>query len=114
MKKSDMSKLAFLLYYSGLVGLLAAYTVKELWLGRISLILIVSGCWLHAKLWRQLIESITESVPTLVAALDLLNKHREQMDVFVRLMPNLFSSYLLPVQQPKNSSLNSLRYPISP
>jgi hypothetical protein len=87
---------------------------EELWLGRISLILIVSGCWLHAKLWRQLIESITESVPTLVAALDLLNKHREQMDVFVRLMPNLFSSYLLPVQQPKNSSLNSLRYPISP
>ena len=85
-----MSKLAFAFYYSGFLGLLAAYTVKEVWLDRVALVLLVLGCWLHARLWKRHIESVTTQVPTLVAALNLLNKQRNEMDVFVRLMPNLF------------------------
>ena len=85
-----MSKVAFGLYYSGFLGLLAAYTVKEVWLDRTALVLLVLGCWLHARWWKRHIESVTTPVPTLVAALDMLNAHRKEMDVFVRLMPNLF------------------------
>ncbi len=85
-----MSKLAFALYYSGFLGLLAAYTVNEVWLDRVALVLLVLGCWLHAWLWKRHIESVTTQVPTLVASLELLNAQRKEMDVFVRLMPNLF------------------------
>ena len=88
-----MSKLAFALYYSGFLGLLAAYTVKEVWLDRVALVLLVLGCWLHARLWKRHIESVATQVPTLVAGLDLLDKQRKEMDVFVRLMPNLFSNF---------------------
>lgn len=87
-----MSKVAFTLYYSGFLGLLAAYTVNDIWLDRTALVSLVLGCWLHARWWKRHIESVTTPVPTLVAALDMLNAHRKEMDVFVRLMPNLFSS----------------------
>jgi len=87
-----MSKLAFLLYYSGFCGLMAAYTVNEVWLDRVALIFLLLGCWLHARFWARHIESVTTPVPTLVAAFDLLNAQRKEMDVFVRLMPRLFSA----------------------
>lgn len=87
-----MSKLAFTLYYSGFLGLLAAYTVNDVWLDRTALVSLVLGCWLHARLWKRHIESVTTPVPTLVAAFDLLSAHRKEMDVFVRWMPRLFSA----------------------
>ena len=86
-----MSKLAFIFYYGGFLGLLAAYTVKDVWLDRTALVSLVLGCWLHARWWKWHIESVTAPVPTLVAALDLLNAQRKEMDVFVRWMPKLFS-----------------------
>ena len=85
-----MSKLAFLLYYGGFFGLMAAYTVNDVWLDRTALVSLVLGCCLHARWWKRHIESVTTPVPTLVAALDLLNAQRKEMDMFVRLMPNLF------------------------
>jgi hypothetical protein len=85
-----MSKIAFTLYYGGFIGLIAAYATKEVWLDRISLIFLLLGCWMQARLWKHHIESITTTVPSLVAALDLLNNKRKNMDIFVRLMPNLF------------------------
>lgn len=88
-----MSKLAFIFYYGGFFGLLAAYTVNDVRLDRVSLVSLVLGCWLHARLWKRHIESVTTTVPTLVAALDLLNKQRKEMDVFVRWLPNLFSTF---------------------
>lgn len=90
-----MSKIVFLLYYAGYVGLLSAHTVNVIWLDRLSLISLLLGCWLHAQLWKNYIESDIETVPSLRTALDLLNKQRRAMDVFVRLMPNLFSGRLL-------------------
>jgi hypothetical protein len=87
-----MSKLAFLLYYGGFLGLLAAYTVNDVWLDRTALVSLVLGCWLHARWWKRHIESVTTPVLTLVAAFDLLNAHRKEMDVFVRWMPRLFSA----------------------
>lgn len=87
-----MSKLAFLLYYSGFCGLMVAYTVKEVWLDRVALMLLLSGCWLHARFWAIHIESITAPVQSLVAALDLINKQRKDMDFFIRWLPNLFLS----------------------
>ena len=85
-----MSKIAFTLYYVGFAGLMAAYTVKEVWLDRISLILLLMGCWAHASLWKQYIESINAPASSLVAALELLNKRRSEMDMLTRLLPNLF------------------------
>ena len=87
-----MSKVAFLLYYGGFCGLMAAYTVNDIWLDRTALVSLVLGCWLHAQWWKRHIESVTTPVQTLVAALDLLNAQRKEMDVFVRWMPRLFSS----------------------
>ena len=91
-----MSVLACVSYYSGLLGLLAAYTVNDVRLDRVALVLLVLGCWLHARLWKRHIESVTTTVPSIVAGLDLLNKQRQEMDVFVRLMPNLFSTFFAP------------------
>lgn len=88
-----MSKLAFLLYYGGFLGLLAAYTVNQVWLDRVALIFLLLGCWLHSQLWARHIETITTPVQSLVAALDLLKKQRKEMDMFVRLMPNMFSNF---------------------
>ena len=90
-----MSKIAFTLYYVGFAGLMAAYTVKEVWLDRISLILLLMGCWAHASLWKQYIESINAPASSLVAALELLNKRRSEMDMLTRLLPNLFSGRIL-------------------
>jgi hypothetical protein len=89
-----MSKLVFVFYYSGLLGLLAAYTVNDVRLDRVALVLLVLGCWLHARVWKRHIESVITPVSSISAGLDLLNIQRQEMDVFVRLMPNLFSTFL--------------------
>ena len=73
MNENHMSKLTFVIYYSGLAGLLLAYTIKEVWLDRASLLLLLLGCWLHARLWKRRIESISTPVYSLVEALDLVD-----------------------------------------
>jgi hypothetical protein len=90
-----MSKVAFLLYYSGYAGLLFAYFLKEIWLDRISLISLLFGCFTYARIWKSHIESAPYNASSLVEALNLLNKHQLGMDWFIRAMPNLFSDHAM-------------------
>lgn len=106
-----MSILACVSYYSGLLGLLAAYTVNDVRLDRVALMLLLVGCWLHARVWKRHIESVTTTVPSIVAGLDLLHKQRQEMDVFVRAMPNLFFTFFAPRSVVEKAEYRFVREP---
>jgi hypothetical protein len=88
-----MQKLTFFLYYVGTFGLMYSYFSKQILVDRASLILMMSGCIMHSMFWAKHIKENNQPVYSALKAFNNLRRQRDDMSIWVRMMPDIFGFY---------------------